>query len=191
MTSQNNAKNKKGTKIIITFYPFLAGLVGLEHLQQLNSDSKMYRESWKCIDISTSKLISQWSNCLRSGWKGATERHLMSAFRFHLSELGSCIRATRLFLCSFVLCVASQPDAQSSSLTRQRSDAKPYLDTSIWTVFWSWSVGPTSINLLSGAWPSLTGSRGQFLKEFTQVHYHYWKGHLKVRIPGEGYQDHL
>jgi hypothetical protein len=30
------------------------------------------------------------------------------------------------------------------------------------------------------------GVRGQFLKELTQVHYHYWKGHSKVRVPGEG-----
>lgn len=30
------------------------------------------------------------------------------------------------------------------------------------------------------------GTEGQFLKEFTQIHYHYWKGHLKVRIYGQG-----
>lgn len=43
---------------------------------------------------------------------------------------------------------------------RQRSDSKPHLDSSVWTVLWSWSAAPASLNLLSNAWPSLTGNQG-------------------------------
>lgn len=43
---------------------------------------------------------------------------------------------------------------------RQRSGAKPHSDSSVSTVFWSWSVALASFNLLSNAWPSLTGNQG-------------------------------
>lgn len=36
----------------------------------------------------------------------------------------------------------------------------PHSDSSVSTVFWSWSVALASFNLLSNAWPSLTGNQG-------------------------------
>lgn len=34
--------------------------------------------------------------------------------------------------------------------------------------------------------PVSPGTVGLFLKELTQIHYHYWKGHSKVRVYGQG-----
>lgn len=34
--------------------------------------------------------------------------------------------------------------------------------------------------------PVSQGTGGPFLKEFTEIHYHYWKGHSKVRVYGQG-----